>query len=199
MSYGSSQASSLIRAIAASLHHSHSNAGLHICDLHHSSLQCRIFNPLREARDRTCILMDTCQVCFYWATMGTPMIVFILHNRDLNGIQSLLPQPPVLCIRAKCCFISEWGIFDLMIGFGKDTLFALGAGYIVTGWGMGDIPSLAGWGCLRLVKVGKGHYNETWPEAFGFNLLEGDLKPVTDTCMPRPAQRDGLENRCYGT
>ena len=27
---------------------------------------------------------------------------------------------------------------------------------------------------------GKGHYNETWPEAFGFNLLEGDLKPITE-------------------
>ena len=30
-----------------------------ICDLHHSSRQCWIFNPLREARDRTHILMDT--------------------------------------------------------------------------------------------------------------------------------------------
>ena len=31
----------------------------------------------------------------------------------------------------------------------------------------------------RLVKAGKGHYNETWPEDFGFNLLSGDLKPIT--------------------
>ena len=44
---------------------------------------------------------------------------------------------------------------------------------------MGDIPSLAGSEQPRLVKVGKGHYNETWPEVFGFNLLEGDLKPIT--------------------
>ena len=29
-----------------------------ICDLHHSSWQCRIPNPLSEARDRTLILMD---------------------------------------------------------------------------------------------------------------------------------------------
>ena len=28
-------------------------------------------------------------------------------------------------------------------------------------------------------KWGKGHYNETKPEAFGFNLLEGDLRPIT--------------------
>ena len=30
-----------------------------ICDLCHSSWQCRILHPLSEARDRTCILMDT--------------------------------------------------------------------------------------------------------------------------------------------
>ena len=29
-----------------------------ICDLHHSSWQCRILNPVSEARDRTYILMD---------------------------------------------------------------------------------------------------------------------------------------------
>ena len=34
----------------------------HVCDLHHSSWQCRIFNPLREARDRTLILMDSSRV-----------------------------------------------------------------------------------------------------------------------------------------
>ena len=31
----------------------------HVCDLHLSSLQCQILNPLSEARDRSCILMDT--------------------------------------------------------------------------------------------------------------------------------------------
>ena len=31
----------------------------HVCDLHHSSQQCQIFNPLSEARDQTCIFMDT--------------------------------------------------------------------------------------------------------------------------------------------
>ena len=30
----------------------------HICDLHHSSWQCRILNPLSETRDCTQILMD---------------------------------------------------------------------------------------------------------------------------------------------
>jgi len=30
-----------------------------ICDLHHSSQQCQILNPMIEARDQTHILMDT--------------------------------------------------------------------------------------------------------------------------------------------
>ena len=34
-----------------------------ICDLHHSSRQRQILNPLSQARDRTQILMDTSRVC----------------------------------------------------------------------------------------------------------------------------------------
>ena len=33
-----------------------------VCDLHHSSQQGRILNPLSEARDQTLILMDTSQI-----------------------------------------------------------------------------------------------------------------------------------------
>ena len=62
MAYGRLQARGQIGATAASLHHSHSNAGWDLsrfCDLHHSSGQCRILNRLFEARDQPCILMDT--------------------------------------------------------------------------------------------------------------------------------------------
>jgi len=45
--------------------------------LHHSSWQCWIPNPLSEARDRTYILMDTHQVCYPWATTGTPGCWFL--------------------------------------------------------------------------------------------------------------------------
>ena len=52
------------RAAAACLRHSHSNSNpgsesCLACDLHHSSQQCRILNPLSEARDQIHILMDT--------------------------------------------------------------------------------------------------------------------------------------------
>jgi len=42
----------------------------HIFDLHHSSWQRLIPNPLSEARDRTCNLMDTSRICFRCATTG---------------------------------------------------------------------------------------------------------------------------------
>ena len=47
----------------------------HDCDLHHSSWQCQILNPLDEARDRTYILMDTSQFPFHCATTGTPYCI----------------------------------------------------------------------------------------------------------------------------
>ena len=36
-----------------------------ICDLHHRSGQRQILNPLNEARDRTCVLMDASQIPFH--------------------------------------------------------------------------------------------------------------------------------------
>ena len=42
----------------------------HVCDLRHSSWQRQILNPLREARDRTCILMDPSQVCYHGGSVS---------------------------------------------------------------------------------------------------------------------------------
>ena len=36
-----------------------------ICNLYHSSWQCRILNTLSEARDPTHVLMDTSWICYY--------------------------------------------------------------------------------------------------------------------------------------
>ena len=72
MAYGTSQSRGLIGAIAASLHHSHSSMGpSRVCDLHRSSQQCQILNPMSEARYWTLILIDTNWVQFHWATTGT--------------------------------------------------------------------------------------------------------------------------------
>ena len=51
-----------------------------ICNLHHSTLMAalgRIPNPLSKPQDWTCILMDTSQVCYCWATTGTPWPMWI--------------------------------------------------------------------------------------------------------------------------
>ena len=56
------------------------------CDLHHTSWQCHILNPLSEARDWTCILMDTNRVHFCWARTGTPREIHFW----LTGISSSL-------------------------------------------------------------------------------------------------------------
>ena len=47
-----------------------------IWDLHHSSQQCQILNPLSEARDRTCVLMDTSQVCNLLSHNRNSLILF---------------------------------------------------------------------------------------------------------------------------
>ena len=43
-----------------------------ICDLHHCSWQCLIFNPLSKGKDRNSVLMDTRQVHFHQAMTRTP-------------------------------------------------------------------------------------------------------------------------------
>jgi len=46
-----------------------------VCDLHCSSWQPRIPDPLSEARDRMHILMDTGRVHFHLNTTGTPSLL----------------------------------------------------------------------------------------------------------------------------
>ena len=48
----------------------------HVCNLHPSSQPRWIPNPLIEARDCACILVDTSQIRFCYATTGTSQIQF---------------------------------------------------------------------------------------------------------------------------
>ena len=47
-----------------------------LCKLHHSSRQCQILNPLREARDQACKLMRPSGIFFCCARMGRPFLTF---------------------------------------------------------------------------------------------------------------------------
>ena len=60
--YGGPQTRGLIGATAAGLYP--------------SSWQRQIRNPLSKARDRTRVLTVPSQICFHWATMGRPLLIF---------------------------------------------------------------------------------------------------------------------------
>ena len=53
-----------------------------VCDLHHSSQQHQILNPLSKARDQICILMDASQIHFHCATMGTLSFFILCSSFD---------------------------------------------------------------------------------------------------------------------
>ena len=83
MEVPSSQAKARIGATAAGLHHSHSNSeSEQFCELHHSSRQCRILNPLNKARDQTCILMGISQVCFCCAMADTLQVFYFINTNQ---------------------------------------------------------------------------------------------------------------------
>ena len=75
MAFGISQVRGQIDALAAGLHHGQATPDLsRSFDLHHSSRQCRILNPLNKARDQTHNLRVPSRICFRCATMGTPVV-----------------------------------------------------------------------------------------------------------------------------
>ena len=84
-----------------------------VLDLHHNPWQCRILNPRSEARDRTCILMETSRVC-------NPLS----HNRNsLNYFstrQCWLRDPLVWGIflaRDQRCRLSLWRYMERDLNF----------------------------------------------------------------------------------
>ena len=87
VAYEGYQARGQIGATAAGLCHSHSNAGSKpFCNLHHSSLQWQILNPLSEARDQSSNLIVPSRICFHCATTGTPFVAFLYSNNELSEI-----------------------------------------------------------------------------------------------------------------
>ena len=68
----------------------------HIWDLYHSSQQCQILNPLSEARDGTCVLMDTGWACN-----------LLSHNGNSHIIDNLTRHEGSMAIRQKgvCIYI----------------------------------------------------------------------------------------------
>ena len=63
----------------------------HIFNLHHSSCQCQILNPLSETRDWTCNFMVTSHICFHCAIMGIPQSFYFGEGRVPTTIAGLCP------------------------------------------------------------------------------------------------------------
>ena len=55
-----------------------------VCDLHHSSRQHQILNPLGKARDQTCILQAPGQIRFHWAAIGTPWQTYFKDDMSIS-------------------------------------------------------------------------------------------------------------------
>ena len=62
--------------------------------------QCQILNPLMEARDQPCILMDTSQVHSHWAMIGIPILIG--SYKDTNPIMD-----PTVESSSKLKFLSN--------------------------------------------------------------------------------------------
>ena len=69
-----------------------------ICNLHHSSWQCQILNPLSEARDPTLILTVPSWIRFHCATLGTLSSSFLnLHPSVPLYVAYILKSQKPLC------------------------------------------------------------------------------------------------------
>ena len=67
-----------------------------VCNLHYSSWQHQILNPLSKARDGTCILMAISLVHYCYATLGTPCVVLIVTQK--HAILTFHAVPTLICI-----------------------------------------------------------------------------------------------------
>ena len=70
-----------------------------VCELHHSSRQPQILNPLSKVRDQSCVLMDPSQIRFHCAMMGTPKKP---HN-DL-ALSELKFNKELLCLESPLTY-----------------------------------------------------------------------------------------------
>ena len=62
----------------------------HICDLHHSSQPRWMPHPLSEARDQTCIFVDTSWICFCWAATGPLSLSLFLSKIQTGNVKMWL-------------------------------------------------------------------------------------------------------------
>ena len=79
----------------------------HVCNLHHSSRQHWILNPLSNPRDQTCILMDTSQIFFSLShDENSSAVSLLIFSLDAPFTIVMYWSPPLLlycCQLHDCC------------------------------------------------------------------------------------------------
>ena len=83
-----------------------------ICDLHHSSWQHWILNPLSRARDRTRNLMVPSRIPFHCATTGPPYLLF--NSSLLIILMSYLFIHIILMCRISFPFLRKKSLYFLL-------------------------------------------------------------------------------------
>ena len=132
----------------------------HVCDLHHSSGQCQIPNPLSEARDWTCTLMDTSWVCNPLSHDGNSLFFLIFRVEQWWGVwESWTIQ--LVCLQND----------DMVLKQPESTAGRKGSGCCTNRW---DPPINITMHWLRL--LGQGQYknhSESWFAGNGKWTLSG--------------------------
>ena len=155
--------------------------------LHHSSQQRQILNPLSEARDQTCILMEASPI---WATTGTPYSG-LLMKRWVGYSKS--PKPQHSCSWSQTCVViyprcglgascpHSHGHFWFQLPVSKEFLFsalALGLSLYYT---------------LVFVPTGNSSFvSYFWSKSPSFNKVWGDRRSWLQSCkhwMARTLQK----------
>ena len=135
---GGSQPRSLIGAVAAGLHHSHRNVRSElrlrcVCDLHQSSWQHWILNPLSEARDRTLNLVVPSRIRFRCATRAAPERLLEREFLLLGGLLGWGGSP-----LASAPWLGS-------TGWRASPVAQAACSVSLTGWGLCNSPSSLGY------------------------------------------------------
>ena len=92
-----------------------------VCDLHDSSWQHQILNPVREAGNRICVLMDAGQIRFCGATMETLTITLKQHfSGDMEGCSAFSWLHTCGTLLQPTCHES-WALRDMLCSHAGET------------------------------------------------------------------------------
>ena len=100
LAYESSQARGPIRAVAAGLHHNHSNSRSELplwpTPPTPQVTASQILNLLSKARDQTCNLKVPRRIRFHWAMTGMPLLDFSFSSSALHCLNFFLQYACIL-------------------------------------------------------------------------------------------------------